>query len=131
MGGYWCSANVTGEAGRCRAVCSTVTRTRPLRCAARCAEEIGLHIDPGEPVTVVIDADERRVDVIFVVPITVRPEVHPQGEAIAARWLTRADLGTVDTSTAQAFGALVRSRAGGAGPGRVLGEDWAEGWQDT
>ncbi|MFN8079569.1 MAG: NUDIX hydrolase [Kineosporiaceae bacterium] len=85
-------------------------------------EEIGLHIDPGEPVTVVIDPDERRVDVIFVVPITVRPQVHPQGEAIAARWLTRAELGTVDVSTAQAFGALARSRTGGAGPGRVLDE---------
>ncbi len=83
-------------------------------------EEIGLNIDPGEPVTVVIDPHERRVDVIFVVPITERPEVYPQGEAIAARWLTLDDLGTVDISTAQAFGALAHVRAGGAGPGLVL-----------
>ena len=81
---------------------------------------IGLNIDPGEPVTVVIDPHERRVDVIFVVPITERPEVYPQGEAIAARWLTLDDLGTVDISTAQAFGALAHVRAGGAGPGLVL-----------
>ncbi|MBL8929762.1 MAG: NUDIX hydrolase [Kineosporiaceae bacterium] len=85
-------------------------------------EETGLQIDPGDPVTVVVDPVERRVDVLFVIVADHRPQATPRSEAVAARWLLPTELGTLDESTSQAFAALHRARSGPARPGRLLGD---------
>jgi len=85
-------------------------------------EETGLRIEPGEPLTVVVDAAERRVDILFHVPVPTQVRVRPSSEAVAARWLEPEELGTVDPSTAQAFAALDRMRSAGPGGGRLLDE---------
>lgn len=83
-------------------------------------EETGLRIDPGEPLTVVVDPVERRIDVLFQVTAPAPVTVRPSSEAVAARWLEPAELGAVDGSTAQAFAALERIRRDGPGGGRLL-----------
>ncbi len=84
-------------------------------------EETGLVVEVGEPLTVVVDPVERRVDVLFHVPVAEEPPVTPRSEAVRAAWLAPADLGRVDASTAQALAAFERSRRRGVRRGRVIG----------
>lgn len=62
-------------------------------------EEVGLDIDPGEPVTVRFDPVERGIDVVFRVRLEGRPELSLSTEARKARWTTRKDLGKADRDT--------------------------------
>lgn len=83
-------------------------------------EETGLVIEPGEPLTCVVDPDTQRVDVIFRVPVDVRPEVVCRSEAIRAGWLRPDELGEVDVSTRLAFAAVARVAAPPARDGRLV-----------
>ena len=74
-------------------------------------EETGLAIRPAEPLTTVIDPHDRRIDVIFHVPLSHRPQVVASSEAVSARWLLPAEIGAVDAPTTQAFAALARATA--------------------
>jgi len=85
-------------------------------------EETGLVVEVGLPVSLVIEPDARRVDVLFHVAVDRRPAVTPSSEATEAAWLTRAEAGEVDEPTAQAFAALDRSRRPDAHRGRVVAE---------
>jgi 8-oxo-dGTP diphosphatase len=87
------------------------------------AEEVGLDIDPGEPVTIRVDPVEQGVDVVF----RVRLEQHPDDldlslstEARKARWTRRSELGPADRDTRGILRAVERS---GDAPreGRLLG----------
>ncbi len=91
--------------------------------AREVAEETGLTVRLGEPLTVVVDAHDRRADVIFHVPVAARPAVQPRSEAVAARWLPPGGLGEVDRPTRQAFEALTRALQPGAQHGAVLGAE--------
>lgn len=62
-------------------------------------EEVGLDIDPGEPVTVRFDPLERGIDVVFRVRLESRPELSLSTEARKARWTTRKELGKADRDT--------------------------------
>lgn len=62
-------------------------------------EEVGLDIDPGEPVTVRFDPLERGIDVVFRVRLERRPGLSLSTEARKARWTTRSELGKADRDT--------------------------------
>jgi ADP-ribose pyrophosphatase YjhB (NUDIX family) len=62
-------------------------------------EEVGLDIDPGEPVTVRFDPQERGIDVVFRVRLERRPELSLSTEARKARWTSRKELGKADRDT--------------------------------
>ncbi len=62
-------------------------------------EELGLHIEVGQAFTVVTSAGERRVDVLFRIPVTDPPTVRPGGEATAAAWLTLSEIADCDAAT--------------------------------
>lgn len=82
-------------------------------------EETGLHIDVGEPLTVVVDPRSRRVDVLFHVPVDRRPPVSPSSEALDAGWLTPDEAGPLDESTASAVLAFRRATRPGTRTGRL------------
>lgn len=62
-------------------------------------EEVGLEIDPGDPVTVRVDAVQQGVDVVFRVRLAQRPELALATEARKARWTSRRELGAADRDT--------------------------------
>lgn len=62
-------------------------------------EEVGLDVDPGDPVTVRFDPLERGIDVVFRVRLHRRPELDLSTEARKARWTTRKELGKADRDT--------------------------------
>ncbi|MFZ0158134.1 MAG: NUDIX domain-containing protein [Kineosporiaceae bacterium] len=93
-----------------------------LHCVQReVLEETGLVIRAAEPLTTVVDPHERRVDVIFHVPVVTVPHVVPSSEAVSAGWLLPTEIGAVDGPTVQAFAALVRARRPQARRGRLSG----------
>lgn len=63
------------------------------------AEEVGLDIDPGDPVAVRVDPAQQGVDVIFRVRLDRRPELALSTEARKARWTSRSGLGPADRNT--------------------------------
>lgn len=62
-------------------------------------EEVGLDIDPGDPVTIRVDPLEQGVDVVFRVRLDRRPELALATEARKARWTHRKALGKADRDT--------------------------------
>lgn len=82
-------------------------------------EEVGLDVDPGDPVTVRFDPLERGIDVVFRVRLDTRPELDLSTEARKARWTTRQELGKADRDTR---GILDLLEEAGDGPreGRLL-----------
>lgn len=62
-------------------------------------EEVGIDIDPGDPVAVRVDGLQQGVDVIFRVRLTERPEIELSTEARKARWTSRKELGEADRDT--------------------------------
>lgn len=82
-------------------------------------EEVGLDIDPGEPVTVRFDPQERGIDVVFRVRLDSRPALSLSTEARKARWTSRQELGKADRDTR---GILDVLRSAGEEPrqGRLL-----------
>ena len=73
------------------------------------AEEVGIDIDPGDPVTVRIDPLQQGVDVIFRVRLDRRPDLALATEARKARWTSRAELGPADRDTRGILDTLARA----------------------
>jgi ADP-ribose pyrophosphatase YjhB (NUDIX family) len=63
------------------------------------AEEIGLAIDPGDPVVVRVVAADQGVDVIFRIRLDERPELSLASEARKAAWIAPGDLVDADDDT--------------------------------
>lgn len=62
-------------------------------------EELGLTVAMDLPAATLVDPHSQRVDVIFHLPVTERPEVKPRGEAFRVAWRTYDEL-TRDTEDA-------------------------------
>jgi ADP-ribose pyrophosphatase YjhB (NUDIX family) len=84
------------------------------------AEEVGLDIDPGDPVTVNVDAQRQGVDVVFRVVLEERPELELATEARKARWFTPEELADADRDTYGIMASLA-ALEGPRRPGRLLG----------
>lgn len=84
------------------------------------AEEIGLEIDPGDPVTINVDVERQGIDVVFRVRLDHRPELTLATEARKAQWFTPEELAEADSDT---FGIMASLAAleGERRPGRLLG----------
>lgn len=85
------------------------------------AEEVGLDIEPGDPVTVRVDPQGQVVDVVFRVRLDARPSVRLASEARKSRWVKPTDLGEADVDT-QGIVELIGSADAPRQPGRLLGE---------
>ncbi|MDQ3382407.1 MAG: NUDIX hydrolase [Actinomycetota bacterium] len=72
-------------------------------------EEIGLEIEPGDPITVGVHPHSQSVDVVFRVRIIgPRPEITLSHEARKATWWQQADLPETDQETRQILGLIQR-----------------------
>lgn len=63
------------------------------------AEEVGLDIDPGDPVTMRVDPAGQVVDVVFRVRLDDRPALRLASEARKAKWIDPAELPEADGDT--------------------------------
>lgn len=63
------------------------------------AEEVGLDIDPGDPVAVRVDPQAQGIDVIYRVRLDRRPSLELATEARKARWVAPEALEEADAST--------------------------------
>lgn len=85
-------------------------------------EETGLDVEVGLPLTTQVDAQVRRVDVIYRIAVDSPPEVTPGGEARDARWLRPEEvMDGADAPTRQILTLLQRCSSPDAYAGRVLG----------
>ncbi len=84
-------------------------------------EEIGVRVQVGRPVTVVVDSPLRRVDVIYRVQVTGEIGERAGGEATTARWLDPADVTEIDGPTRQILTAAREVSDPNGYDGRVLG----------
>ena len=85
------------------------------------AEEVGLDIDPGDPVTVRVDPEGQVVDVVFHVQLDARPTLRHASEARKAEWIRPEDLGEADGDThgiVDLIGAVDAPKR----PGRLVGD---------
>jgi|SRR6059058_2417328 ADP-ribose pyrophosphatase YjhB (NUDIX family) len=64
-------------------------------------EELSLHVRVGRPVTVVVDAPLRRVDVVYRLVVDGELGERVGGEATSARWLRPEEVDEMDGPTAQ------------------------------
>lgn len=62
-------------------------------------EETGVRIEVGPASTCLVNAEVRRVDIIYVIELAQRPEVTPGGEAQSHSWLSMDDIGVADDAT--------------------------------
>ena len=83
-------------------------------------EELGLQIEVGRPVTVVVDSPLRRVDVVFRVAVVRDIGEQVGGEAQVARWLLPEEIDEMDGPTRQILAAAQAVLDPGAYLGRVL-----------
>lgn len=83
-------------------------------------EEVGLTIEVGRPVTVVVDSHLRRVDVIFRVEVTGEVGERVGGEATTARWKRPEDVDEMDRPTRQILDAARAVRSPDGYAGRVV-----------
>lgn len=72
-------------------------------------EEVGLIIDPGDPVTYGVHPATQSVDVVFRVRATQRPSLELATEARKAKWWTLRDLADADRETRQIVQLLERA----------------------
>lgn len=86
------------------------------------AEEIGLDVDPGDPVVVRVDHVDQGIDVVFRVRLDSRPELSLATEARKARWV-RPDELTEEQADRDTRGILETLRSAGEQPrtGRLIG----------
>ncbi|GAB3597035.1 hypothetical protein GCM10027446_24670 [Angustibacter peucedani] len=68
-------------------------------------EELGVDVEVGRPVTVVVDSPLRRVDVIFRVAVSGEIGERVGGEATTARWLLPDEVDEMDAPTRQILAA--------------------------
>ena len=84
-------------------------------------EETGLWVRVGVPVATQVNAQVRRVDVIFRITVAERPEVVPGGEAQAAAWLRPEEVGDdADAPTHEILALLARAVRPGGHDGAVV-----------
>ena len=83
-------------------------------------EETGLQVEVGHPVTTVVAAGPRRVDVIYRMTVSRRPDVVAGGEAEVADWVSPDDPDIVDGPTREILAALGQVTEARAYDGRVL-----------
>lgn len=83
-------------------------------------EEIGVQVRVGRPVTVVVDAPLRRVDVVYRVQVEGEIGERAGGEATTVRWLDPADVTEVDGPTRQILAAARDVSDPGGYAGHVL-----------
>ena len=62
-------------------------------------EEVGLAIDPGEPLAFGVHASTQQIDVIYRVRVPERPEIALATEARKARWWRLEELAETDLET--------------------------------
>jgi ADP-ribose pyrophosphatase YjhB (NUDIX family) len=84
------------------------------------AEETGLRIEVGRPVTVVVDSPLRRVDVVFRVVVHGDVGEKVGGEATTARWLAPDEVDEMDGPTRQILDAAKDVADPSGYAGRVL-----------
>jgi ADP-ribose pyrophosphatase YjhB (NUDIX family) len=85
------------------------------------AEEIGLDVDPGDPVVVRVDHVDQGIDVVFHVRLDHRPSLELATEARKARWVDPHEL-TEEEADRDTRGILETLRAADEPrrPGRLL-----------
>lgn len=85
-------------------------------------EETGLRVEVGLPLSVQVNGQVRRVDVVYRIHVDSRPHVTAGGEATEARWLPPGQvLDGADGPTREIMDLLARADDPGATEGRVLG----------
>ncbi|WP_162802962.1 NUDIX hydrolase [Ornithinimicrobium avium] len=86
------------------------------------AEEIGIDIDPGDPVVVRVDHVEQGIDVVFHVRLDARPQLSLATEARKARWFAPGEL-TEHQADRDTRGILetLRTARDAPRPGRLIG----------
>lgn len=86
------------------------------------AEEIGLDVDPGDPVVVRVDHVDQGIDVVFHVLLESRPELALATEARKARWVAPERL-TEEDADRDTRGILevLRGARSERRPGRLIG----------
>lgn len=85
------------------------------------AEEIGLDIDPGDPITVRVDPEGHVVDVVYRVALDRRPSLRLASEARKAEWMDPVELADADRDT-HGIVDLMAAADAPKRPGRLLGE---------
>lgn len=71
-------------------------------------EETGVQITVGLPTTCLVNPSVRRVDVIYVLDLDARPDVHPGGEAHDFAWLAMDRLDDADAPTYEILATVQR-----------------------
>lgn len=84
-------------------------------------EEVGLEIDPGDPVAVGVHPSTQQIDMIYRVRVTERPEVALSTEARKASWWNPDGLTETDRETRRILD-LVAAAADRRAPGRLVGD---------
>lgn len=93
----------------------------PAEAVAReVAEEVGLRIDPGGPISTGVHPDSQSIDVVFRVRLEDRPEVTAAHEVRKARWWSLDALEDTDRETRRIL-RLVRDSDRPVPEGRFLG----------
>lgn len=88
--------------------------TRELR------EELGLQVRVGEPVTVSLDPELRRADVVYRIRLDRRISPQVAGEALRAQWLRPEQLGADSELTRDLLLRVAAADEAGARDGRVV-----------
>jgi len=83
-------------------------------------EELGLLVQVGRPVTVVVDAPLRRVDVVYRLQVDSELGERVGGEATSARWMRPEEIDEMDGPTQQILQAARDVAAPSGYDGRVL-----------
>jgi len=85
-------------------------------------EEVGLDIEPADPIAVGVHPSTQQIDVIYRVGVAQRPEVALATEARKASWLRPADLTETDHETRRILELVARADHEPA-PGRLVEEE--------
>lgn len=94
---------------------------RPAEGVAReVFEETGLRIEVGLPLTCMVNARVRRVDVIYRLEVDHEPAVRVGGEAKDHRWMRVQDLPEADGPTHEILQVLEATRSPAAGVSRLV-----------
>ncbi len=83
-------------------------------------EELGIDVEVGHPVTVVVDSPLRRVDVIYRVEVVGELGERAGGEATTARWLRLDEVDEMDGPTQQILAAAAAVSDPAGYRGRVV-----------
>ncbi|HSJ45169.1 MAG TPA: NUDIX domain-containing protein [Euzebyales bacterium] len=84
-------------------------------------EETGLRIEVGLPLSVQVNGQVRRVDVVYRIRVDARPDVTAGGEATEARWLPPSKVvAGADDPTREIMDLLARADEPDATEGRLL-----------